>query len=251
MKQDHYKRDIGRIPRKESVSLESIGVMSTAITELNRGLNWVFYEGVAKLDKRIEALLDFSYAVMGWIGAAGEKIDWDNPEKFFEQVQETEHKLNAALEEKRTLEKKFEDDHQAWLEDLASKDTIIRDKDGEMAARDGKWSARFSWWFRILVWLFIGLAIVAFVMYGWNVALRMIAGLPFKAALFSGKLLKKVAHSSIDGVQRYREILKRDAEQGDEKAEANLNVLKHCFDQSQDNDVRTVIERVKKMNGKH
>ena len=85
-KQSHYKRDIPNIPTKEITSVEDVGAIAVGATEINKGFAQIYYEGVEALDQKVKVLWDFSYNVMGFLGVAWESIDWDNPEKWLDQV---------------------------------------------------------------------------------------------------------------------------------------------------------------------
>lgn len=248
VKQDHYRRDFGKIPVQQENSLQSIGAVATGATEINKGLNWVYYEGVQPLNDRVKALLDFSYSVMGWLGVAWDEINWENPEEYFQQIENQKEKLSRALEEKEELKLKYEEEKKQFLHNLAEKDEVIEDKDAEMKARDGEWSVRFSWWVRFFVWIIVIILVLVTVIWIYKGVVRWLSGLPFKVAMFGTKTVSKGFKQLVQGVQEARLELKNEMEKGDESVKKVWNILHEKLNIARDEKVHNLIKDVKNKN---
>jgi len=250
VKQSHYKREIPKIPTKEITGIEDVGAIAVGATEINKGMAKIYFQGVDALDEKVKILWDFSYNVMGFLGVAWESIDWDNPEKWLDQVKQKQQAMETALKNEKESNIKLEKDLGEFKDKLAKTEKAVEDKAGELAANDGKWSAKFSWWFKLFLWIIILLLIVGFGWYAYGVIVRMIAGFPFKAALWGEKLVRKTAGQMISSVQNARLELKEkirangDKVKGEAFNEAWKIIHKH-LEGIHDEDVKEAIESVK------
>ena len=250
VKQDHYKRDFGKIPKKEIITIEDAGAVSVGATELNKGLNWIYYGGVEKENSRVKILLEFSYNVMGFLGVAWDSIDWDNPDEWFKQADEKQKAMEQALRNEKDRNLKLEKESQDLLQNLANNTKIIKDKDAEMQDRDGKWSAKFSWWIKILVWiigliLFLGLAYWIY-----TSAIKCIAGLPMKIAFFGGKTVAKGMKQVVAGIQEARLKIKDNIKNGGTEEEKHcmkkaLDILHRSLDTAGNEEVHNLVNSIK------
>ena len=254
VKQDHYRRDFGKLPQKETISVQDAGAVSVGATEMNKGLNWIYYKGVKELDSRVKVLLDFSYTVMGFLGVAWESIDWDNPDEWFKQAEQKKKEMEEALKNEKERALKLEKETNDLLHNLAQRDKIIKDKDAEMQARDGKWSAKLSGWFKFFSWI-IGLILFLGLLYWlYTSAIKMVAGLPLKVAMFGGKTVSKGIKQVVEGVQEARLRIKHELENGateEEKKtlEKALNILHSSLDRAKNDDVHKLIDAIKDKHG--
>lgn len=241
IRKDFYKRDMGAIPQEEQQSLESIEAVSVGATEINKGMNEVYSiikyvnddkkmaESFRQMEPRLKAMLDFSYQVMGWLGVAWKEIDWNDPKQYFDQIKSQKDALNAALKEKAEIKLQYEKDKAEFIQNLASKDKVVKDKDAEMADRDGKWSAKLSWWFKIGFWVIVGLVILGGLFYLYGVVQRVLIGIPLKAAMMGPGLAYKMVKQTVKGVQIVRDNLKAKIDQA--KTEEEKNRVKQMLDE--------------------
>lgn len=253
VKQSHYKRDLGNVPERESLSIESIEAAAVGATEVNRGINWIYYQGVDPLNSRVKALLDFSYNVMGFLGVAWDRIDWDNPEEWFNEVKEKQDALDNALKEKASLEKKFQDEFERWQREMALKENAIKSKADELAANDGKWSAKLTWVWSLVKWSVFLVIFIALGWWGYTGAVKMIAGIPFKAAFFGGKAVAKLGKQVVNGIQKARLEIKDQIENGtspeEKKAmEHALDILHRNLASAGNEEVHELIDAIKEKN---
>jgi len=250
VKQDHYRRDFGKLPQKEVISVQDAGAVSVGATELNKGLNWIYYKGVEELDSRVKVMLEFSYTVMGFLGVAWESIDWDNPDEWFKQAEQKKKEMEEALKNEKNRTLKLEKETNDLLHNLAQRDKVIKDKDAEMQSRDGKWSAKLSWWVKLFSWL-IGLILFLGLLYWlYTSAIKMIAGLPLKVAMFGGKTVAKGMKQVVHGIQEARLSIKHELENGSSPEEKEamrkaLSILHRSLDKVKNDDVDKLIDSLK------
>jgi len=262
--QSHYKRQLPDLPQKGQISIDDVGAVAVGGTEINKGLmelNTIvelvddieptkFIERIKKFQPRLDILVDFSYNIMGFLGVAWDKIDWDNPEEFFKQAEEKQKEMEEALKNERNRALELEKDVQDFTVKLAEKEKAVKSKEDELAANDGKWSARFSWWVRLLGGLLVFLFIVGVVWYAYQVFTRWAAGLPFKVAAFGGKSAAKGLTQIVKGLQSARVKIHNEKENGataEERAalEKAMDILHRELAESGNEEVHKLVSAIK------
>ena len=162
----------------------------------------------------MKILVDFSYNVMGFLGVAWDKIDWNDPEKFFAQADEKQKEMQEALKNEKDRSLKLEKDVDDFTKQLAEKEKAVKSKEDELAANDGKWSVKLSWWVGLIKWIVILFLLGGLCIYGYQVFLKYTAGLPLKIAMFGGKTAAKGLTQIVKGLQNARLKITEEKENG-------------------------------------
>lgn len=261
IKQEHYKKNFGKIPQEGVMSAESTASLARASTEVNKGLSRIkglfehseamdpviFVKKSQKMYPQVEAVYDFSFLMIDFFGAMLTEIDWDNPDKFLDDLKAERDSYKKAQVEKKELEQKYEQDKKAWEQNLMQKDNIVKDKDAEMQSRDGQWSMKLAFWVKVTWWLVVFAGIWLFWPYLFAVVKKKLAGMTWKVALGTTDLFKKGAGQTFSALQKYRNHLKDKIQNGgtaeEKKAkEDELNMLDSFLRNAQDKDVKDFIK---------
>jgi len=234
---DTYKREIPSLPQEKSLSVEAIGSMASASTQINKVLNKVYYEGVEKLDPVVEFALQVSYHLAGWTGIFNKDIDITDPKQvkeFYAGLQKAEAE---KLEQIADLREQVKKTQAQALEQEKYRRTA---EEGYKTLSETVW----SW-----IWGIISAIIGLLVLCG---LIQAITGVPILTGLLPWvtRRLKKTAEQTVKGVQAVRNELKDKVRNGGSEEEKRLTAailerVDAILEASQDSGTRAHIMKIK------
>lgn len=215
---DTYVDKIPTLPQEERMSVEGMEALSVGATEINKGLGELkalityadkfkpkaFAKEIKKFMTRIVTMWDFSYKVMGFLGVASRDIDWDNPDKYFEQIEAEKKALNSALSEYKEKEQQWKKDMDEFQRKLAEHEKLVKSKREELENAKKGWKIKRNFSIGGLLGLFVLFNIILFV-------IQVFTKVPV-FNMFWGGLVKvfKGTKQLVAGVQDVREHFKRE-----------------------------------------
>jgi hypothetical protein len=153
--QEHYKRGLpDKLPQQKELSFTSKEALAAGASLQNVVAAKVYYKGVAPESADAKVLYDMSYRFMG---LAGINMDFDPSDP--ESVKKVFAEADNAIKEKDKNIDDLKRQVDVFMQEIATKTKIVKDKEAEMEANDGKWKVSF-FWLKFALWTLLILIIL-------------------------------------------------------------------------------------------
>ncbi|MFW6172308.1 MAG: hypothetical protein ACOC5T_00990 [Elusimicrobiota bacterium] len=251
---DTYVDKIPTLPKEERMSVEGMEALSVGATEINKGLGELkalityadkfkpeaFAKEIKKFMTRIVTMWDFSYKVMGFLGVSSRDIDWDNPEKYFEQIEAEKEALNSALSEYKEKEQQWKKNMDEFQQKLAEHEKLVKSKREELENTKKEWRIKRNFSIGGLLGLFVLFNLILFV-------IQVFTKVPV-FNMFWGGLIKvfKGTKQLVAGVQDVREHFKRESPDKTYTAKEVKELIDGKLDKYTDENVKKLVKDIKK-----
>lgn len=234
---DTYQRQIPSLPQEKSLSVEAIGSMASASTQINKVLNKVYYEGIAKLDPVVEFALQVSYHLAGWTGIFNKDIDITDPQavkEFYKGLQKAETEKLEQISDLREQVKK-------------TQAHALEQEKYRKAAEDERKTLSEKVWMTVksILGALLGIFALAFLLEVFTPVKAISWLLPWVS-----RRTAKTLQSTVKGVQAVRSELKYKVQNGGSEEEKRLTAailqrVDELLEANQDTAARTHIMKIK------